>query len=1096
VSEFELAVELLQRASAPEQRAAAQQSLTALRDSPHAVQTLLAVVTATQTHAAQAVAGTLLRHAVLRDWAVLEGDAVRHVRDTLLQVATDAHGDRAARRQLLAAAVLLVKRTWQQDAQSVARLWVRVRELFAMAHPAPRVALDLCAALVEQFAYRATAHASDDARTNLSCEFHRAACRAFVDERHLLDVFLVTLEQTQRAFDEFRRAQPVQLVQFLEDAFDVLRSVLEWPFAPDGDGDGGDGGDGGVRRLPAHWIEALEPQRLAAIGQFLLDVLAACERNSKLSARVRSVLERLVSLDVDAYVDTLLVLATRLLAESLDSDRHVQSYAVLGAVEAAHSFVAVYDTRRLLATADRDALCAFAAQLAATVVAALEPEPDGADSALRGETLELALVALAALVDESLAVPPAFAVLGGDDVSTVAAPPLSPSQSIASALPPAFFECAELVVIAYGSARMREAADPHSWADSLESDVELYDEQLRAFGKLARVALALSGANAATDRFWPQMREWLAALSGAGENDAFDDVSSERAHWLLLLATHMLCLIDQRSVPASLNCVSSLAAADDADQVSLLGDALLAFLGAAHARSPLLHETELWAMAKWLATYAFPVAGRGLSARLVAKFGAGGAGDAALTFVVDKVAQALRECASEPGVCAAAADVVESLARLQRARHLAAHNDAFRRFAPTASSQLAGKASRKLIAAVVRLASDTADSVAAIAAPIAAQLRAALADSSFLSQAQNAPQKLALAHVFELLRGVCSGAADGNRNDVVLLFLGDAADGGPSLLSLYEPLMQLFVAHEDIVLRLLKSLRQLTALAARFADDERVMAALGRGTVAALRRYQESNVLATVVRRIDEGTIGDRCSDIVALLDIVANFAAHVASSPAALHVVCVGLELLLPLVSDNVSIGVLSVGKVARRFYGLLFVVFEQHAAAVLPHLSEPQQRTLFGALQHGFSQNNADALAFAVETVTGLAAAIDADALADMQSTLLVGMLVNQVSLSPAVVDSASDALRSAPHAVLQAVCERTVAAVAARAPHEHAPDVTARLTLALHELFSGDVPLERTSFFTAAGAHGIDAPTALLFRVRLRHFLLYAASFANFT
>jgi hypothetical protein len=101
-------------------------------------------------------------------------------------------------------------------------------------------------------------------------------------------------------------------------------------------------------------------------------------------------------------------------------------------------------------------------------------------------------------------------------------------------------------------------------------------------------------------------------------------------------------------------------------------------------------------------------------------------------------------------VCGAAADVVESLARLQRARHLAAHNDAFRRFAPTASSQLAGKASRKLIAAVVRLASDTADSVATIAAPIAAQLRAPLADSSFLSQAQ----KLALAHVFELLRGV------------------------------------------------------------------------------------------------------------------------------------------------------------------------------------------------------------------------------------------------------------------------------------------------------------------------------------------------------
>jgi hypothetical protein len=641
-----------------------------------------------------------------------------------------------------------------------------------------------------------------------------------------------------------------------------------------------------------------------------------------------------------------------------------------------------------------------------------------------------------------------------------------------------------LVVIAYGTARMREAADPHSWADSLESDVELYDEQLRAFGKLARVALALSPA---ADRFWPQMREWFAAL---GESDAFDDVSSERAHWLLLLATHMLCLIDQRSVPASLNCVSSLAAADDADQVSLLGDALLAFLGAAHARSPLLYETELWAMAKWLATYAFPVAGRGLSARLVAKFGA------VLTFVVDRVAQALRERASEPGVCGAAADVVESLARLQRARHLAAHNDAFRRFAPTASSQLAGKASRKLIAAVVRLASDTADSVATIAAPIAAQLRGALADSSFLSQAQNAPQKLALAHVFELLRGVCSGAADGNRSDVVLLFLGDAADGGPSLLSLYEPLMQLFVAHEDIVLRLLKSLRQLTALASRFADDERVMAALGRGTVAALRRYQESNVLATVVRRIDEGTIGDRCSDIVALLDIVANFAAHVASSPAALHVVCVGLELLLPLVSDNVSIGVLSVGKVARRFYGLLFVVFEQHAAAVLPHLTEPQQRTLFGALQHGFLQNNADALAFAVETVTGLAAAIDADALADMQSTLLVGMLANQVSLSPAVIDSASDALRSAPHAVLQAVCERTVAAVAARAPREHATDVTARLTLALQELFSGDVPLERTSFFTAAGAHGIDAPTAQLFRVRLRHFLLYAASFANFT
>jgi hypothetical protein len=250
------------------------------------------------------------------------------------------------------------------------------------------------------------------------------------------------------------------------------------------------------------------------------------------------------------------------------------------------------------ATADRDALCAFAAQLAATIVAALEPEPDGADSALRGETLELVLVALAALVDESLAVPPAFAVLGGDDVSTVAAPPLSPSQSIASALPPAFFECAELVVIAYGTARMREAADPQSWADSLESDVELYDEQLRAFGKLARVALALSPA---ADRFWPQMREWFAAL---GESDAFDDVSSERAHWLLLLATHMMCLIDQRSVPASLNCVSSLAAADDADQVSLLGDALLAFLGAAHARSPLLYETELWAMAKWLATQA------------------------------------------------------------------------------------------------------------------------------------------------------------------------------------------------------------------------------------------------------------------------------------------------------------------------------------------------------------------------------------------------------------------------------------------------------------------------------------------------------------
>lgn len=1146
VQEFDAAVDAVHRTDAI-QRERALNQLSNLRDSPNACELLLALATTSTSAPAQAFASTLLRHAVLRDWSVLDASAVQHIRDALIERAlTGVALERAVRRQLLAAAAMLVKRTWPTQTDLVASLLDRARALFASGtFPAPRIAMDLCATLVEQFSYRsnvlsvggqqsgsgggigdgATAgadHSSSGA--NLSLEFHLAACREF-EQRHLLDVFFLTLEQSRAAFEEFHAfarddsgEPPAQLVALLEDAFDLLRTVLEWPFVDDT-----------IDRrssmlvtpvcLPESWIPTLLPS-LEPCAQFLLSVLERVGRDSRISQRVRTVLERLVSIDGAfasagddgaALIRVLVPLVTSLLRTSLASGAHLQSYFVMGAVEVAHSFVFVHDCTRLLRAGD-EAACAFVQQLAFTAIASLQPEAPGGDSALRGETLDLALSALAEVINENVVVPGIFAVLGGDDVSTVAAPPAARGVNLSHLSPvaqAAFAECAERVVIAFGEARMREAANVDAWdgANEHDSDLELFDEQLRAVGRLARVALALGGD---ATQFWPQISATLSMMStGGGDEDSI--VASERAHWLLMIATHMLCVVDQRVVPASLNWASSVATSDATDHASVLCDALVGFLRAKHERltvttvasqSPLLVQTELWALTNWLAAYAFPPFGRGLSPRLAAKFD-NDAGGRALTFVVDKTSRILSVFAGEPEVCEAAADALGALARLWRARELASVNESFLRFAESLVSnlfvtkgRLGGKAVRKLIAAVIRLASDVPNSVTIIGTPLAAQLRAIVTNPSFASQFQSAAVKDGVSLSVECLRGLCSGVADGNRFETAVFLLepdpsSDINGGG--LLSLYEPLLRVYVLHDEIIVILLKGLRQVTTLVSHMYDVDLFMNALSDACCAALRRFAESTVQSTIVRRVDEGTFGDRCSDIVAILDIISNFASRVEQSAAALAVVVAGLNVVLPLVSDNVAVGVLQIGKVARRVYAVLFAVFEQHAAAVLSQLQAPMHAMLFGALQHGFSQNNVEALSFAIDTLAGLAAAVDEAALAEMLGALLSGMVGNEVTLALSVIASASDALRAAPPSVLQQVCQRMLVSTVARAPREQAAAVESRLSHALQELFS-DVPLAETSFATHAG-NVVDPQTATLFRVRLRLFLLHARTFANF-
>lgn len=1144
VHEFEAAVDAVHRTDAA-QRERALNQLTNLRDSANACELLLSLATTSTSAAAQAFASTLLRHAVLRDWSVLSAGAVQHIRDTLIERAlTGVALERAVRRQLLAAAAMLVKRTWPTHTELVASLFDRARALFASGtFPAPRIAMDLCATLVEQFSYRSNAlsmiagqqssagSANDSATAdhssgaNLSLEFHLAACREF-EQRHLLDVFFLILEQSRAAFEEFHAFSrddsgepPAQLVALLEDAFDLLRTVLEWPFVD----------ETADRRssmlvtpvcLPESWIPALLPS-LEPCAQFLLSVLERVGRDSRISQRVRTVLERLVSIDGAfasagddgaALIRVLVPLVTRLLRTSLASGAHLQSYFVMGAVEVAHSFVFVHDCARLLRAGD-EAACAFVQQLAFTAIASLQPEAPGGDSALRGEALDLALSALAEVINESVVVPGAYAVLGGDDVSTVAAPPAARGVNLSHLSPEAratFAECAERVVIAFGEARMREAANVDAWDDANEhdSDLELFDEQLRAVGRLARVALALGGD---ATQFWPQISVTLSTMGSTGDGDDDSTVASERAHWLLMIATHMLCVVNQRVVPASLNWASSVATSDAADHASVLSDALVAFLRSKHERltlttvasqSPLLVQTELWALTNWLSAYAFPPFGRGLSPRLAAKFD-NDAGDRAMTFVVDKIARILSVFAGEPAVCEAAADALGALARLRRARELASVNESFLRFAESLVSnlfvtkgRLGGKAVRKLIAAVIRLASDVPNSVTIIGTPLASQLRAIVTNPSFASQFQSAAVKDGVSLCVECLRGLCSGVADGNRVETAVFLLepdpnSDINGGG--LLSLYEPLLRVYVLHDEIIVMLLKGLRQITTLVSHMYDVDLFMDALSDACCAALRRFAESSVQSTIVRRVDEGTFGDRCSDIVAILDIISNFSARVEQSAAALAVVVAGLNVVLPLVSDNVAVGVLQISKVARRVYAVLFAVFEQHAAAVLSQLPAPMHAMLFGALQHGFSQNNVEALSFAIDTLAGLAAAVDEAALAEMLGTLLSGMVGNEVTLALSVIASASDALRAAPPAVLQQVCQRMLASTVARAPREQAAAVEARLSHALQELFS-DVPLAETSFATHAG-NVVDPQTATLFRVRLRLFLLHARTFANF-
>jgi hypothetical protein len=1139
VRDFEAAVDAVHRTDAAHRERALNQ-LSQLRDSPNACELLLTLVLTSRSGAAQAFASTLLRHAVLRDWSVLDAHAVEHIRDALLTRALDTSQtgvlDRAVRRQLLASACMLVKRTWPTHADLVASLLERARTLFASnVFPAPRVALDLCATLVEQFSYRSnnnnitggggvaasSAGGNENAAvagSNLSLEFHLAACREF-EQRHLLDVFFLILEQSRAAFDEFYAFlrddsgdAPPQLVALLEDAFDLLRAVLEWPFV-----------DEFVDRrssmlvtpvwLPASWIPSLLPS-LEPCANFLLSVLERVGRDSRISQRVRTVLERFVSIDGAfasagddgaALIRVLLPLVTRLLRSSLDSGAHLQSYFVMGAVEVAHSFVFVHESARLVSAGD-EAVAAFVQQLAFTAVASLQPEAPGGDSALQGETQELALTALAEVINESVVVPAAYAVLGGDDVSTVAAPPASRSTDmspLSPALRATFGECAERVTVAFGEARMREAANVESWDDGNEfdSDVDLFDEQLRAVGRLARVALAL---NAEATQFWPQISAALVMLSN-GDGGEHASVASERAHWLLMIATHMLCVVDQRVVPASLNWASSVATSDAADHVSTLSDALVAFLRAKHERlaptdSPLLVQTELWALTCWLSTYAFPSSGRGFAPRLAAKFD-GDAGSGALTFVVEKVTRILSVFAGEPEVCEAAADALGALARLRRARALASGNEAFLRFAESLVSslfvskgRLGGKAVRKLFAAVVRLASDVPNSVTIIGAPLAAQLHAIVAEASVASQFQSAAVKDGVCLSVECLRGLCCGVTDGNRVETAIFFLepGPASQSG-GLLTLFEPLLDVYALHEEMIVSLLKGLRQVTTLVSHMFESELLMIALSEVCCAALRRFSHSSMQSTIVRRVDEGSFGDRCSDIVAILDIVSNFAPRVAQSTPALAVVVAGLAVVLPLVSDNVAVGVLQIGKVARRVYGVLYAVFESNAAVVLPQLAPPVHAMLFGALQHGFSQNNAEALSFAIDTLAGLASAVDEAALAELLGTLLSGMIGNDVTLALSVISSASDALRAASPTVLQQSCERALAISVGRAPREQAASVEARLSHALQELLS-DVPLAQTSFFTHAG-HGVDAQTALLFRVRLRLFLLHARTFANF-
>lgn len=1101
VRDFEAAVAAVHGTNAAERERALSQ-LTLLRDVPNACELLLTLVTSSRSAAALALASTMLRRAVLRDWSVLDAHAVDHIRDTLLNRAASPNNapDAAVRRQLLAAAIMLIKRNWSAHVDFVASLLDRARALFAAnVFPAPRIALDLCISLVDQFAFRSATlgvggAASDDG-SNLSLEFHLAACREF-EQRHLLAVFFLVLEQSRAAFEEFHAFArddsgdaPRQLVALLEDAFDLLRAVLEWPFV--------DESRASIVVvapvwLPASWVPALLSS-LAPCADFLLSVLERAERAERLSQRVLSVLERFAAIDGAfasagddgaALIRVLLPLVTRLLRMATTADSAAQSYFVIGAVAVAHSFAFVHDCARLLHAGD-DAVAAFVQQLA-LIAAVASPE---------SETQELALAALAEVVNESVVVPAAYAVLGGDDVSTVAAPPPMMRSELSSPLSPAlrgvFGECAERVAIAFCEARMRGAAAVETWADAgeSESDLELFGEQLRAVGRLARVALVLNGD---ATQLWPHISAAFATLLLDSGEDA--SVVSERAHWLLMIATHMLCVVDQqRVVPAALNWASSVAASDAADHVSVLSDALVAFLRAKHERlaptdSPLLVQTELWALTCWLSAYAFPSSGRGFAPRLAAKFD-GDAGGGALTFVVEKVVRALSVFADEPDVCEAAADALGALARLQRARALASGNEAFLRFAESlvGGPKTRGKAVRKLFAAVVRLASDVPNSVSVIGTPLAAQLRTLVADASAAAQFQSVAVKDGVCTSMECLRGLCSGAADGNRAEVAVFLL----DSG--LLSLFEPLLDVYALHDEMVVVLLRGLRQVTTLVSHLHESELLMVALSDACCAALRRFAQQSVQSTVVRRVDEGTFDEQCSDIVAILDIVSNFAPRVSQSAPALAVVVAGLGVVLPLVSHNVAVGVLHVGKVARRVYAVLYAIFEPNAALVLPQLPPPVLAMLLGALQHGFSQNDDEALSFAIDTLAGLAAAVDDAALAELLGALLSGMIGNDVTLALSVIASASDALRAASAPALQQACERALAATVARAPREQAAAVEARLSHALQELFS-DVPLAQTSFFTHA-AHGVDAQTALLFRVRLRLFLLHTRTFANF-
>ena len=233
----------------------------------------------------------------------------------------------------------------------------------------------------------------------------------------------------------------------------------------------------------------------------------------------------------------------------------------------------------------------------------------------------------------------------------------------------------------------------------LEDDVEVFDTQLRSLGHLARIALVVSpesGGNEMAQLLVRTLMQLLDAMRGASSEQLGAEqlhVLCESAHWLLLIATHVLCVVGERSVPATLNWLSSRAANDESDAVLQLSDALLALLEADKSAraSPLLARTELWSLAAFLRVYAFPAAGRGFSPRLAAKF-SGAAGDAALTFVVQRVMRALSSFAHEQDVVHGVAHVLDTLARSRRARELAQRSEAWqvsRRNAPQQASTAA-----------------------------------------------------------------------------------------------------------------------------------------------------------------------------------------------------------------------------------------------------------------------------------------------------------------------------------------------------------------------------------------------------------------------